>query len=120
MTYQDNQLIIALEGSGQTSYRTKYIEVRFHYSRDRIANDTILPHRQNDCQWVNQSLNTIIVCVVAGQVHGAEEHCQQLAQECLYYNVMAIERMQARRLTKTTLMVHASHFRQLHIIITAN
>lgn len=39
--YQDNQSIIALIRSKQTFQWTKLIEVRFHYTRDKIADRTI-------------------------------------------------------------------------------
>lgn len=39
--YQDNQLMIALVGSGQTSCRTKNIEVHFYYTKDKIVDGTL-------------------------------------------------------------------------------
>lgn len=39
--YDNNRSTIALVGRGQTSRRTKHIEVRFHYTRDKIADKTI-------------------------------------------------------------------------------
>jgi hypothetical protein len=39
--YQDNQSTIVLVNNGQTSRRTKHIEVRFHYTRSKILDGTI-------------------------------------------------------------------------------